>query len=142
VKDQEQIEKLFDAYKAAIHAKDVDAFVSLYEKDLRAFDAWGRWSYDGADEWRAMADEWFRSVGSERVGVELDQIHTIVGDGVAAVHALVTFKGEGSDGNQPHSIDNRLTWVLRRADGGAWKIVHEHTSAPVDFETSKVIRHR
>ena len=38
-------------------------------------------------------------------------------------------------------MQNRLTWVLKQKDG-AWKIVHEHTSAPVDFETAKVILQR
>ena len=28
-------------------------------------------------------------------------------------------------------IDNRLTWVLRKTPQGEWKIIHEHTSAPV-----------
>jgi ketosteroid isomerase-like protein len=34
-------------------------------------------------------------------------------------------------------MENRLTWALERR-GGEWKIVHEHTSAPADFETAKV----
>jgi ketosteroid isomerase-like protein len=34
-------------------------------------------------------------------------------------------------------VDNRLTWALKQEDGG-WKIVHEHTSEPADFEPSKV----
>ena len=39
-------------------------------------------------------------------------------------------------------MNNRLTWTLRRADDGSWKIVHEHTSASADFETSKVMLQR
>jgi ketosteroid isomerase-like protein len=38
-------------------------------------------------------------------------------------------------------MHNRLTWALKQ-ENGAWKIVHEHTSAPVDFKTSKVILQR
>jgi ketosteroid isomerase-like protein len=34
---------------------------------------------------------------------------------------------------------NRLTWVLRERDG-AWKVVHEHTSVPLDFETKAMLR--
>ena len=33
---------------------------------------------------------------------------------------------------------NRVTVVLEQK-GGAWKIVHEHSSAPADFETLKVM---
>lgn len=46
---------VIEGYAAAVRAKDVDAFVSLYAKDVRVFDMWGRWSYDGVDAWRSMA---------------------------------------------------------------------------------------
>jgi ketosteroid isomerase-like protein len=35
-------------------------------------------------------------------------------------------------------MTNRLSWALRRQPTGEWKIVHEHSSAPADFETGKV----
>ena len=38
-------------------------------------------------------------------------------------------------------MQNRLTWALVRR-GYAWKIVHEHTSAPVDHATGKVVLKR
>jgi ketosteroid isomerase-like protein len=34
-------------------------------------------------------------------------------------------------------MNNRLSWGLRKT-GGSWKVVHEHTSAPVEMETGKV----
>ena len=34
-------------------------------------------------------------------------------------------------------MNNRLTWGLRKTHG-TWKVVHEHTSAPVDMSTGKV----
>jgi hypothetical protein len=39
------------------------------------------------------------------------------------------------------AMQNRLTWALKPA-GSAWKIVHEHTSAPMGFKDSKVILQR
>jgi ketosteroid isomerase-like protein len=39
-------------------------------------------------------------------------------------------------------MNNRLTWALRKTDRGKWKVVHEHSSAPIDFETAKVILNR
>lgn len=32
--------QVLDAYKAAVAAKDVDAFVALYDQDVRVFDLW------------------------------------------------------------------------------------------------------
>lgn len=39
-------------------------------------------------------------------------------------------------------MDNRLTCVLKKGSGDAWKVVHEHSAAPADFETDKVVPHR
>jgi len=39
------------------------------------------------------------------------------------------------------SLDSRLTMTLRQRDDG-WKLVHEHTSSPIDFETTKAVFNR
>ena len=142
VTDRESIEKMLESYRAAAYAKDVDAFVALFSEDVRVFDMWGRWSYDGTGEWRGMVTDWFGSLGDERVAVEFDDVQIITGEGVAAAHAFVTFKGLSADGQELRAMNNRLSWVLRKAENGAWKVVHEHTSAPVNFETAKVILQR
>ena len=69
-------------------------------------------------------------------------MQSTVADGVAVVHAFLTFKGVSADGEKLRAMNNRLTWMLRREGDGSWKIVHEHTSAPADFETSKVMLQR
>jgi uncharacterized protein (TIGR02246 family) len=135
------IEELLNRYRDAVYAKDVDAFVSLFDDGVSVFDMWGRWSYDGADAWRATVTEWFGSLGDERVVVEFSDVRTVAGDDVAAAHAFVTFKGLSADGDELRSMNNRLTWVLRKTNG-VWKVVHEHTSAPIDFETAKVMLQR
>ena len=140
--DAGKIEQMLESYKAAVDHKDVGAFVALYDDDVQVFDMWGRWSYDGAEAWRGMATEWFGSLGGERVAVEFDDVRIVVGEVVAAAHALVTFKGLSADGEELRSMHNRLTWTLQRSDSGTWEVVHEHTSAPVDFETGKVMLQR
>jgi len=50
------------------------------------------------------------------------------------VSAFTTFAAESPDGTELRSMNNRLTWILRKDAGGAWKIAHEHTSAPVTEE--------
>jgi uncharacterized protein (TIGR02246 family) len=135
--ETDSIVSVLDAYRGAVHAKDVDAFAAIFGDDVRVFDMWGRWSHDGIDAWREMAVEWFGSLGDERVRVDLENVQTVVGDDVAVVHAFVTFAGLSAEGEELRSLNNRLTWGLRKEEG-AWKVVHEHTSAPVDFETGKV----
>jgi uncharacterized protein (TIGR02246 family) len=130
--DHAQIEQVLEAYRAAVHAQDVDAFVALYDDDVRVFDTWGRWSYDGIEAWRGMAAEWFGSLGGDQVVVEHADVRIEVGGDLAVAHAFTRFKGLSASGEELRAMDNRLTWALRRTDGGAWKVVHEHTSAPVD----------
>ncbi|HET7128348.1 MAG TPA: nuclear transport factor 2 family protein [Gaiellaceae bacterium] len=140
--DPAPIEAVLEAYRAAVDAKDVEAFVAIFSDRVRVFDMWGRWSYDGIDEWRAMATDWFGSLGDERVRVDFQDVEIIHGDEIAFLHAFVTFTGLSADGEELRSLDNRLTWGLSRLGDGTWKVLHEHTSAPVDMETGKVTLER
>jgi uncharacterized protein (TIGR02246 family) len=135
--DSDSIASVLAAYRDAVHAKDVDGFVAIFGDDVRVFDMWGTWSHDGIESWREMAVAWFGSLGDELVRVEFDDVQTIVGDDVAVLSAFVTFAGLSADGEELRSLNNRLTWGLRKSDG-TWKVVHEHTSAPVDLATGKV----
>jgi uncharacterized protein (TIGR02246 family) len=135
--DADAVTAMLEAYRAAVHAKDVDAFAAIFDDDVRVFDMWGTWSHEGLESWREMAVGWFGSLGDELVRVEFDDVQTVVGEDVAVVSAFVTFAGLSADGEQLRSMNNRLTWGLRKS-GGAWKVAHEHTSAPVDMATGKV----
>ena len=119
------------AYAAAVRAKDVDAFLDLYADDVRNFDLWNEWSYDGKPALREMVTEWFGSLGDdEEVVVEWDDLRTQDGDDVAALSAFLTFSAVSPAGEKLRSMNNRLTWVLRKDDDRTWKIAHEHTSGP------------
>src|SRR5262249_25371966 len=87
------IEQMLEEYAGSVRAKDVDRFVALYDDDVRVFDMWGHWSYDGAAPWREMATEWFGSLASEQVAVEFQDLQTVVGADVAVASAFVTYKG-------------------------------------------------
>ncbi len=41
---EQPIARMFGAYEAAVLAKDVDAFVALYDQDVCVFDMRGQWS--------------------------------------------------------------------------------------------------
>jgi ketosteroid isomerase-like protein len=133
--------QVLEDYKAAVFAKDIDAFIALYDEDVLVFDMWGVWSYHGIASWRDMAARWFGSLGTERVIVDFSDVQTIAAEDLAVVHAFVKYKAVSADGVDLRSLDNRLTVTLRKkADG--WKVVHEHTSSPIDFETAKVMFQR
>jgi len=132
------VRSVLDGYRAAVFAQDVDAFVALYDAELQVFDMWGQWSHRGLAAWRTMGAQWFGSLGTERVVVDFSDVHTIVSPELAVAHAFVTYTAIDVGGAKLRSLDNRMTLALKPR-GGAWKIVHEHSSSPIDFETTKAI---
>ena len=119
---------LLERYQAAVFAKDVDAFLSLFADDLRVFDMWGEWIHEGKPAWKKMAADWFGSLGEEKVRVDCEDVKEFPG----ALTAILRFTALDAQGKELRSLQNRLTWVI--ANG---KIVHEHTSSPIDHATLK-----
>jgi ketosteroid isomerase-like protein len=138
---EKSIARVLESYKAAVHAKDVDAFMRLYDPGVRVFDAWGVWSYEGSDAWQQAVEGWFKSLGSERVKVTFDAVKTSETRDSAVVSAIVTYAGVSAGGEELRSMQNRLTWALR-VSGHVLRIIHEHTSAPIGFEDQKAILQR
>jgi uncharacterized protein (TIGR02246 family) len=135
------VDQMLAAYAAAVRAKDVDAFLGLYAEDVRSFDLWSVWSYDGKGALRAMVTEWFGSLADDEVvDVAFDDVRAQTGDDVAAVSAFTTFRALSPEGEELRSMNNRLTWVLHKDAEGSWKIAHEHTSAPAGDEGKVQLR--
>ncbi|MGF6737590.1 YybH family protein [Paraburkholderia atlantica] len=133
--------QVLEGYTAAVWAKDVDAFVALYDRDAVIFDMWGTWSYNGIASWRAMAEGWFGALGADRVIVDFSEAQTMAAADLAVIHAFATYKAVDANGQELRAMDNRLTMTLRQqADG--WKIVYQHTSSPVEAGTAQVIFRR
>jgi uncharacterized protein (TIGR02246 family) len=138
---ENSIRQVFEAYKAAVFAKDVEAFAALFDSDVRIFDMWDQWSRDGLKSWRNMAADWFSSLGSDRVIVDIEDLRTIVTDKIAVAHAFVRYKAVSAEGVELRALVNRQTWVLELA-GSTWKIVHAHSSTPIEHGTLKAILQR
>ncbi|MGO4859245.1 YybH family protein [Arthrobacter sp. 2MCAF14] len=136
--EQTPVNQALEAYAVAVHAKDVDAFTALYDDNVHIYDSWGQWQYTGIEAWRAMAGEWFSSLGDERVQVEFNDVQSVAGEDVAFGHAAVTFAGISADGERLRAMTNRFTICLEKKDD-TWKIAHEHSSLPIDMETGKGI---
>ena len=135
------IAQILESYKAAVLARDADAFMRLYDADVRVFDTWGVWSYDGAEPWRRAVEAWFTSLGAERVKVTFEDVRSTPGRDVAIVSAIVTYAGISAQGEPLRAMLNWITWGLKTI-GHVPRIVHEHTSAPVGFDDMKAILQR
>jgi len=135
----ETLPAMLAAYSRAVASKDLEAFLQLYDPSVRVFDAWDAWSYEGRDAWRECIQAWFAAGGA--VQVRFEDVQTCNLGGFGTVTAIVTYASVAADGTQPREIQNRLTWNLRDR-GGAWRIFHEHTSAPIRFGHSQPILRR
>jgi len=135
------IARVLESYESAVLAKDVVAFMRLYDPGVRVFDAWGVWSHEGSEAWQRAVEGWFTSLGTERVKVRFDDVQSTVARDMAMVSAVVTYAGVSAEGEPLRAMQNRLTWVLRTS-GHVLRIVHEHTSAPLGFDDSKAILQR
>jgi ketosteroid isomerase-like protein len=139
VSDTEKaIAQVIEAYKSAVYARDVGAFMRLYDPGVRVFDTWGVWSYEGSAAWQTAVEGWFTSLGTERVKVSFDDVKTSAGREFSIVSAIVTYAGVSAQGEPLRAMQNRLSWGLRTS-GHVPRIVHEHTSAPVGFDDMKAI---
>ena len=135
----EPLQTLLNAYQTAVRNKDVAAFAAIYHPDVTVFDFWAKWSYRGIDTWRAMAQDWFASLGDVHVLVEFEDIHTVASDELIVAYLCTTFRGiNTASGEELHSMQNRLSWVLQNHEG-LWQVIHEHTSGPINPETTRVI---
>lgn len=132
------IARLVDAYKASVAARDVEAFMRLYDPAVRIFDAWGVWSYEDAAAWRVAVEGWFASHPTDRFVVDFDEVRAVSTPAFASLSAIVTYAVETTQGAPLNRMHNRLSWVLKTS-GHVPRIVHEHTSAPIGFEDQKAI---
>jgi ketosteroid isomerase-like protein len=135
---EKQVQRALDTYQSAVLAKNVETFMHLYDPDVRVFDTWGVWSYEGAAAWRVAVEGWFSSLRDERVRVTFQDVKIVGEQGFASMSAVATYAGVSADGRALKAMQNRISWVLQ-ASGHVLRIIHEHTSAPVGFEDTKAI---
>jgi ketosteroid isomerase-like protein len=138
---EKQVLRALDTYKSAVLAKNAETFMHLYDSDVRVFDTWGAWSYEGAAAWRVAIEGWFASLGSETVRVTFQDVKIAGEKDFASMNAIVTYAAVSAQGQDLRAMQNRITWVLQ-ASGHVLRVIHEHTSAPVGFEDGKAILRR
>ena len=138
---EDQVRRALETYKSAVLAKNADTFMHLYAPDVRVFDAWGVWSYEGAPAWRVAVEGWFASLGAETCRVTFQEVRIVADANLATLSAFVTYAGISAQGAELRAMHNRISWVLKLS-GHVLRIVQEHTSAPLGFEDMKAILKR
>ena len=132
------IGQTLEKYKSAVYARDVAAFMRLYDPKVRVFDAWGIWSYEGAARWQVAVEGWLAEHADARIKVTFEDVQCAGNSDLAIVSAVVTYSLVSATGEQVRSTQSRISWGLKTS-GHVLRIVHEHTSVPVGYEDQKAI---
>jgi ketosteroid isomerase-like protein len=131
-RDEADIRALVESVHKAHRNKDAAAIVAPYAKDAVVFNLAPPLSHRGMDlqEKKAWLDTWEGPIDCESRDLSI----TVSGD-FAFCHGFYRLSGTPKAAGRPVSFWMRATVCLRR-DGGAWRIVHEHTSVPFYMDGS------
>ncbi len=133
-----EFDDLLARYAEAALARAPDRLAALYAADVRVFDAWAVWSYEGRDAWRRNLEDWLGSLGDERVRVTFDEVRASRQGSLGHLSAIVTYAALDKTGKVLRALQERLSWILTDA-GTGWVIVHQHTSAPINPDDQKAM---
>lgn len=122
---------LIERYTAAVIATDRDALMQLYAPNVRVYDTMLPWEFRTADAWSTFVENWFSGVRANPQA-EASNVDVVETDGMALL-TMFMYYGHTEDDGELVGLTNRLTWVAV-PDGDDWKIIHEHTSSPLNME--------
>lgn len=134
--DEADIRKRIDTLLAALRAMDLEGVMSIYAPDIVSFDIAPPLRQVGAD---AKRKNWMGAFAMYQrpLGYEMRDLTITVGDDVAFSYSLNRISGTLQNGNR---TDFWLRWTacFQKIEG-AWLIVHDHVSVPVDFERGRAL---
>lgn len=133
-KERKEILQLFEDFKKAFKARDLDAIMSLYDVNVVAYDISPPLEYRGRENYRKAWQAFFDAYQGP-VEVEIKEPTIGFSGGLAYSINLECYRGVLKSGEKSE-IWVRITDVYHKV-GGKWQIVHEHVSVPTDFETGK-----
>ena len=130
--NEAQIRERIEGWAKALRAKDVDAVMSYYTRDVLSFDLAPPLLQKG-DAVRRGWEEWFPTFRGP-IGYEIRDLSITVGDDVAFSHSLNRISGTRT-GGEDADVWVRATVCYRKTDG-KWMVAHEHVSVPFYMDGS------
>jgi uncharacterized protein (TIGR02246 family) len=133
---ESEIRALLDDFVQAIRDRDLDGVLSVFAPDVVSFDLGPPLQHGGGTEfrrrWRALFD-----AHDGAIDYEVRDLEITAGGDVAFSRSLNHFGGALKGGGRS---DRWLRWTacFRKRDG-AWRIVHEHVSVPVDLQSGNAV---
>lgn len=120
------------AYQRTVRERDLPGHLALYSNKILAFDQWGDWQVQGMGPWERIVEEWFGSIAvGETVEVDFLHAHTLEAPDLAYFTAIAKFAAHDAQGKVIRYLHSRFTAVMR-VEKDEWKVIHQHTSCPID----------
>jgi ketosteroid isomerase-like protein len=133
-----EITHICEIYKKSVYEKDYMALSNIYHEGIKAFDLWGKGIYESKIDWSNNLKTWLTSLKNEKVKVSFESLKVEANEMVGFAHALVTYRAMDENNVEQRKMKNRLSWGLVKVENN-WLIAHQHTSVPIEFETTKAI---
>ncbi|MEW9555644.1 nuclear transport factor 2 family protein [Nonomuraea sp. NPDC050783] len=132
--DEAEIRELIDKIVEGLQGKDLEALKKLYAPDIVSFDIKPPLQHLGIE---AKLKNWAPVVTFfDQVRYEVRDLRLTVGEEVAFGHAFARLSGTLKNGTAAGGMWVRVTYCLRKIDG-AWLIVHDQVSVPLDITSGK-----
>lgn len=133
-----KVQEYFTIYKQSAWGKDAESMIAMYDDNVVIFDMWSHGYQTGLAGWSIEIKNWFGSLGEEKVNVIFDMMEIHESENVAFGHALITFQAISIDNSIIRSMKNRITLGFTK-NKDLWKVVHQHTSAPINSEREAIL---
>lgn len=132
--DEAQIRALEASFSSAVAAGDINGIMKVYAPDVFVFDVVPPRQYVGA---AAYQKDWEGLLAGLKGApqFQITDLSVTADSDMAYGHSIQRITGTDSKGAKI-DLTVRVSDVYRKT-GGAWKIVQEHVSVPVDLTTGK-----
>lgn len=131
INKMKQLQDFFNIYAQAAWDKDIEKMTELYSEQVVIFDLWENGYQTGLPAWAEVIKEWLSTLGEEKVKVIFEMIALHESGDVGFGSALITYQAIATDNTVLRSMKNRITLGFRK-EQGVWKVIHQHTSAPIN----------
>lgn len=133
--EADEVRAIVEAWAAGVRARDIDAVLRHHAADLLLYDVVGPVRLRGLDAYRRTWVEEFFPWHGGTGRFDLVDLDVVAGADVAFATAMIACAGT-EDGERVE-FTLRLTIGLAKRDG-AWLVVHEHHSQPLDFDATTI----
>lgn len=132
------IKDFFAIYSQAAWEKDTEMMIGLYHENVVVFDMWEKGYEKGLTSWTNSIVEWLTSLNEERVKVTFEKVEAHEKADIGFAYAIIGFQAISPENNVLRSMKNRISLGFVKNEG-IWKVIHQHTSAPINFNLDGIL---